>query len=197
MQAKLEETTRSVLDSMHWDADLNAYREVDGKVMGAKCGLLIVDGEEGDVIYRLISATFVDEIAAQGRHTITVDVIDENGRRLDGTIVEHGWPWNKWPAADEIVEATVFGAQLAEWGIWEGYNPGQVECGPYWVRVKGGASDVFYGPGLPGKHHVCFVAVFQKLTVGGTGGGGTVNLDLAAIKADTEAILGKLAQVFK
>ena len=49
--------------------------------------------QPGDVFYRLIAATFIDEVAAQGKHEVTVDVIDENGRRLDGAVAQHGWPW--------------------------------------------------------------------------------------------------------
>ena len=193
----LKTATKSTLDTLHWDADLNAYREVGRKVMGSKCRLLTIDGADGDTIFRLISASFIDEVAAQGRHTVTVDVIDESGRRLDGATVKHGWPWNSWPAADEIVQTTVFGAQLAEWGVFAGYNPQAVEYGPYWVKVDG-ASDVFFGFGLPHKHHVCFTVVFQRMTIGGTGGGGgTVDPDLAAIKADTEAIRAILDSVFR
>ena len=71
---------------MAWDANLNGFRTEGGKVRAVKCGLLLAetraDMQPGDVFYRLIAATFIDEVAAQGKHEVTVDVIDENGRRL-------------------------------------------------------------------------------------------------------------------
>ena len=173
--------TKATLLSMHWDTDLSALRlDNEGRVMGLKCGLLLAEDQAtmqpGQVYFRLISASFIDEVAAQGRHTVTVDVIDETGRRLDGATVHHGWPWNEWPGFDEVVSTTVYGATLAEWGVFAQYDPNRVEYGPYWVKVDG-MSDVFFGFGLPWNRHVCFVAVFQRMVWGdvnppdpGTGG---------------------------
>lgn len=195
---------QKLLAAMNWDPDLNGLRVEGDKVLGLKCGLLPIEHnsqlQPGQVFFRLISASFIDELAAQGRHTVTVDVLNEEGRRLDGAVVLHGWPWNRWPAHDEAMQATVYGAELAQWGVYANYDPNRVEFGPYWVKVDG-ASDVFYGFGLPWNRHVCFTVVFQRMTWGaGTGGGaGGGNSDplLTAIKSDTEAILAKLDQVFR
>ena len=195
----MQPASDKVLATMAWDTDLNALRIENDKVMGIKCGLLLAEDQTtlqpGDVFYRLISATFIDEIASAGRHTVTVDVIDENGRRLDGTNVFHGWPWNRWPAYDERVQATVYGAQLAEWGIFAQYDANHVTYGPYWVMVDG-VSDVFFGMGLPWNRHVSFTVVYQRMTWGSGTGGGT-DPTLEAIKGDTDAILATLNRVFK
>lgn len=192
--------------SMNWDADLSALRlDAQGRVMGVKCGLLLAESQAnmqpGQVFFRLISASFIDEVAAQGRHTVTVDVIDETGRRLNGATVHHGWPWNRWPMYDEIVSSTVYGATLAEWGLFAQYDANHVEYGPYWVKVDG-MSDVFFGMGLPWNRHVCFTAVFQRMVYGDVtppdpGATGEYDARLAALKGDTDAILAKLDQVFR
>ena len=201
----MQTATRDVLNSMAWDPNLNGFRTENGKVQAVKCGLLLAedqtDMQPGDVFYRLIAATFIDEVAAQGKHEVTVDVIDENGRRLDGAVAQHGWPWEVWPGHDGMVEMTVFGAEPAKWELWADYPADRTEYGPYWVKVNG-VSDVFFGMGLPFKHHVSFVAVYQRMVYGDVtppdpGGNGEYDARLAALKGDTDAILAKLDQVFK
>ena len=64
---------------------------------------------------------------------------------------------------DEPVQATVYGAQLAEWGIFARYDANHVTYGPYWVMVDG-VSDVFFGMGLPWNRHVSFTVVYQRMT---------------------------------
>ena len=133
-----------------------------------KCGLLLAedqtDMQPGDVFYRLIAATFIDEVAAQGKHEVTVDVIDENGRRLTARLLSTAGR-EVWPGHDGMVEMTVFGAEPAKWELWADYPADRTEYGPYWVKVKG-VSDVFFGMGLPFKHHVAFVAVYQRMVYG-------------------------------
>ena len=201
----MQTATKDVLNSMAWDPNLNGFRTEGGKVRAVKCGLLLAedqtDMQPGDVFYRLIAATFIDEVAAQGKHEVTVDVIDENGRRLDGAVAQHGWPWEVWPGHDGMVEMTVFGAEPAKWELWADYPADRTEYGPYWVKVNG-VSDVFFGMGLPFKHHVSFVAVYQRMVYGDVtppdpGGNGEYDARLAALKGDTDAILAKLDQVFK
>lgn len=152
----------SVVVVERWDEDLDALRVVDGKIMGLKAGVLAAGAQPGQTYFRLVSAMFIDEVDAKGQHVLSVDVVDENGRRLDGTKAEHGWPWEQWPAKDESVVDTVYGAHLAQWGIYAEYDPGKKEYGPYWVRVQGAPSDVFYGMGLPWKRHVSWALVFQR-----------------------------------
>jgi hypothetical protein len=183
---------------INWDEDLSALRVEDGKVMGVKCGLLkaedAYDLQPGDTYFRLISATFIDEVDAKGQHNLFVDVVDENNSRLNGATVVHGWPWNKWPGEDEHVTDKVYGGHLANWGIYADYDANAQEYGPYWVRVDG-KSDVFYGMGLPWKRHVSWSAVFQRATFGdegngGNGGGGSG--DLAAVLARLDSIDARL-----
>ena len=137
-------------------------RVENGRVMGLACGYLSVAGlAPGDVYYKLVSAAFVDEIAAQGRHSISVDVLNEAGQRLQGARVYHGWPTHRLPEFDARVEATVFGAELARWDLYAGFDAWQVG-GPYWVQCADGPSELFYGAGLPWNRHVCFTVVFQR-----------------------------------
>ena len=59
---------------------------VEGNLVRAlKCGVFQpTDLKDGDVYYKLVGATFIDEEEARGRHIITVDVIDENFNRIQG-----------------------------------------------------------------------------------------------------------------
>ncbi len=146
---------------IYWDLDLTGLRIEGGKIMGLLAGLLPADVAPGETYFKLVSATFLDEVQARGLHNVYVDVLDEDGRRINGTTVEHGWPWERWPAYDEVVTDTVFGDHLAQWDIYADFNPNKVPYGPYWVRVQG-KSDVFYGMGLSWKRHVSWAVVFQR-----------------------------------
>jgi hypothetical protein len=143
-----------------WDPDLSTVRVEAGRVLGVKCGVMEASIEPGQPVFKLASATFVDEVEAKGQHMVYVDVLDESGHRLNGQTVEHGWPWEKYPKTDEVVTDTVYGDHLAQWGLYAGYDANKVEFGPYWVRVRGN-SDVFYGMGLPWNRHVSYATVFQ------------------------------------
>ena len=195
----MQPASDKVLATMAWDSNLNGFRNENGIVRAVKCGLLLAEDQvtlqPGDVFYRLVAATFIDESASQGKHEVVVDIIDENGRRLDGSVARHGWPWERWPATDGTDDITVFGAQPAKWELWADYPADRVEYGPYWVKAKG-VSDVFFGMGLPFKHHVSYVVVYQRMTWGSGTGGGT-DPTLEAIKGDTDAILATLNRVFK
>ena len=198
----MQTATKDVLNSMAWDPNLNGFRTENGKVQAVKCGLLLAEDQTamqpGDVFYRLIAATFIDEVAAQGKHEVTVDVIDENGRRLDGAVAQHGWPWEVWPGHDGMVEMTVFGAEPAKWELWADYPADRTEYGPYWVKVKG-VSDVFFGMGLPFKHHVSFVAVYQRMVYGEIDPEPTGDLDarLEMIQHKIELLAERFDVVFK
>jgi hypothetical protein len=147
--------------SGQWDPDLDAVRVEGGLVRGLKCGIFKPDLVDGDVYYKLIGAAFIDEEEAAGRHIINGDVIDENFNRIQGAKVWHGWPTERYPAFDERVVATIFGSQLAEWGLYANFDAWRVP-GPYWVSCADGKSDVFYGAGLPWNKHVCFAVTFQR-----------------------------------
>ena len=71
----MQTATKDVLNSMAWDPNLNGFRTENGKVQAVKCGLLLAEDQTamqpGDVFYRLIAATFIDEVAAQGKHEVT------------------------------------------------------------------------------------------------------------------------------
>jgi len=148
--------------TVQWDPDLNAVRVENGLVLGVKCGVQLANPDPGDIYFQLISATFIDEVEASGQHNVYVDALDENGHRLNGLVVEHGWPWERYPQYDDVVTDTVFGDHLAQWGLYAGYDANKVPCGPYWVQIPGAKSDVFYGLGLPWNRHVSYVAVFQR-----------------------------------
>jgi|GEM_PF-1901696 len=148
---------------VYWDPDLSAARVEGDKVLGVACGLLKpADLADGDVYYKLVSAVFIDEVAAAGRHSVDVDVVDETGQRINGTRIWHGWPTHRLPQYDERVEATIFGGNLAHWDLYEHYDAWTVP-GPYWVQVADGKSDTFWGMGLPWKRHVCYAAVYRRI----------------------------------
>lgn len=145
-----------------WDPDLNEVRLEGNVVRALRCGKWTPDGlRNGDVYYRIAHAAFIDEEAARGRHVISVDVIDETGNRIQGARVWHGWPTQRWPQYDERVQETIFGSQIAEWGLYAGFDAWTVP-GPYWVMCADGISETFWGAGLPWNRHVCFSVVFQR-----------------------------------
>ncbi len=149
----------------YWDPDLDAVRSEDGMIMGVRAVLLSAQPEPNQTHYRLVSASFIDEKAAAGLHEFYADVLDEAGQRLNGAIIEFGWPIEKYPKVDNIEERTVFGGKLGELTLYAEYDANLV-IGPYWARVKGAPSDVFMGAGLPWNRHVCFAVVFQRVTAG-------------------------------
>lgn len=148
---------------VRWDADLSEVRVEDNQVMGLACGVIKpIDLKDGDTYYKLVDATFVDEVASRGKHVISVDVIDEQGRRINGARVWHGWPTQRLPQYDDRVQATIFGAQLAEWALYADFDAWTTP-GPYWVQPADGKADIFWGAGLPWKRHVSFAMVFQRV----------------------------------
>lgn len=147
-----------------WDPDLSQVRVEDNLVLGLVCGYIKpTDLRDGDVYYRLVDAAFIDELQSRGKHVISVDVVDEQGRRINGARVWHGWPTQRLPQYDERVQATIFGTQLAEWALYEKFDAWQVP-GPYWVQPADGKADIFWGAGLPWGRHVSFALVFQRTT---------------------------------
>lgn len=148
--------------SVAWDPNLNDVRVEDNVVRALRCGRWQpADLQPGQTYYRIANAAFIDEQAARGRHVISVDVIDEIGNRIQGAKVWHGWPTQRWPEYDERVEETVFGSQIAEWGLYADFDAWR-DPGPYWVTCADGPSETFWGAGLPWKRHVCFAVVFQR-----------------------------------
>lgn len=145
-----------------WDPHLDAVEVDSGNIIrGLKCGVFAPDLVNGDVYYKIVGAAFIDEEAAAGRHMITVDVIDEHYNRIQGAKVWHGWPVERFPQFDERVQLTIFGSQLAEWGLYANFDAWRVP-GPYWVQVADFKSETFWGAGLPWNRHVCFAVVFQR-----------------------------------
>lgn len=147
---------------VRWDPNLSQTRVENDKVLGVACGYSTpLDLADGDTYYKLIDAAFIDEIAANGRHTIEVDVVDTEGRRINGARVWHGWPTHRLPEYDGRVEAMIFGGNVAQWPLYEPFDA-WVDAGPYWVQPAGGKADIFWGAGLPWKRHVCFSLVFRQ-----------------------------------
>ena len=70
----MQPASDKVLATMAWDTDLNALRNENGIVRAVKCGLLLAEDQvtlqPGDVFYRLIAATFIDESASQGGSSV-------------------------------------------------------------------------------------------------------------------------------
>lgn len=149
---------------VRWDPNLSEVRVENNLVKALSCGYIKPLGlQDGDQYYKLIDAAFIDEEAARGKHVISVDVIDEDGRRIQGARVWHGWPTQKLPAWDDRVQATLFGSELANWALYEKFDAWTVP-GPYWVQPSDGKADIFWGAGLPWGRHVCFSVVFQRTT---------------------------------
>jgi hypothetical protein len=147
---------------LRWDPDLSEVRVENNMVMGLACGYIKpLDLQDGDVYYRLVDAALIDEVESRGKHVISVDIVDEQGRRINGARVWHGWPTHRLPQYDDRVQATIFGAQVAEWALYADFDAWTTP-GPYWVQPADGKADIFWGAGLPWKRHVSFALVFQR-----------------------------------
>jgi hypothetical protein len=114
----------------------------------------------GQSYWRLIAVRWENEQEAGGRHSIFVDVLDENGSRLVGQAVEIRWQSGSLTVKTEDKPPTEPAANFPM------YNT----LGSYSVRVSGLPSDTITGLGLgtpdqPNfKVHTNFFLTFQRVT---------------------------------
>ena len=185
---------------VRWNPALSRVIVENDQVMGVACGYMKpTDLQSGDVYYKLVDAVFINEPAARGRHVINVDVIDKDGRRVQGARVWHGWPTGNLPNYDDRVQATIFGGQIAEWALYEEFDAWK-DPGPYWVQPADGKADIFWGAGLPWRRHVCFSLVFQQTVYqagSGDPGPDPVEPPITGTLAETLLAAAQAAQVIQ
>jgi CRP-like cAMP-binding protein len=115
----------------------------------------------GQKYWRLIRARWANEQEAGADHTIYVEVLDENGNRLVGEVVEIRWQDGSLPLTTQDKSAPE----------WPANFPMYNTLGSYGVRVGGGLpSDLAAGLGMGTpeqprfKIHTNFFLTFQRVT---------------------------------
>lgn len=168
------------------------YDEVGGKVTGVKLEYLPASGTK----YELIRAELVDEIAAQGNTTATIQVLDKENipARVNCYLA---WPWEGWLYPGGFQNQLLPGNPNIPYQhvISNPYNPQRLgpnaESGPLAICIgdKDGnvISDVIGGLGLPKGHHVSYDLVFKER-------GDTPDPDPDP-DADSTSIVGALAAI--
>jgi len=138
---------RPTLPPRSWDARLDA--------LGVR--IEPVGIPEGQRFWRLVEARWADEKQAAGKHSIYVEVLDLQGRRVVGQPVVVQW-------ADGNVALTVEDRPPPDWGV----DFGMYNClGSYAVSIGGAPSDRVVGLGLGTPErpnftiHTSFYLVFR------------------------------------
>jgi len=138
-------------------ADTLPKRVWDARLTERHVHLIAYAPQPGESYWRLIQATYVDEQAAQGRHHIFVDTLDEAGSRLTGVEVTCYWDSGFETKASEAKPGEEAALDFPLFAAGYGYR----------VRV-GDASDRVEGMGLGSIEapqqgiHVAYRLVFQR-----------------------------------
>jgi CRP-like cAMP-binding protein len=135
-------------------------RDLDARLGALKVVIQPVGVQPGQSYWRLVAARWEDESQAAGRHSIYVNVLDENGGRIVGQPVEIRW-------GSGSVALPTEDKPLNEPGMnFPMYNT----LGSYSVSVAGLPSDSIGGLGLGSIEqpnftvHTCFYLTFQRTT---------------------------------
>ena len=127
----------------------------DGKVDGVE---LFVRAHPA-MRFELVWVELIDEVRAQGTHVATCRVLDKAGIQI-GEQVSLAWPW------PNLTEFSLPGNPNGQHPITNKYNPPNV--GPLALVILDAEgriiSDEVGGLGLPGGHHVSFVATWRERT---------------------------------
>ena len=137
-----------------------APRNLDSRL--GQLGINIQDAEvaPGQQYWRLIEVRWEDEQQAGGKHHIYVDVLDENGNRVQGQPVTVYWGDGNYTAALEDKPAPDYGFNYQMYASGYAYN----------VKVEGLPSDVLSGAGMGDVAnrfkgiHVAYYLLYQKAT---------------------------------
>jgi hypothetical protein len=107
--------------------------------------------------FELVRVELVDEIAAQGNHVATCRVLDKAGLQI-GDQVSLAWPW------PDLTEFALPGNPNGQHPITNKYYP--PAAGPLALVLRDAegrlVADEVGGLGLPGGHHVSFVATWRE-----------------------------------
>jgi hypothetical protein len=115
---------------------------------------------QGQPVFRLVKARYLDDTESGGMHHVFVEVLDEQGQRLLGQSVSLKWSDGESTMVTEDKPYPEFAANAPLYGA--------MADGTYEVAVKNAPSDVVSGLGLPGKHHVAYQLTFQRGLAGPT-----------------------------
>jgi CRP-like cAMP-binding protein len=135
-------------------------RDLDPRLNALGVGIEPAGVKSGQRYWRLIRARWANEQEAGADHTIYVEVLDENGNRLTGEVVEIRWQDGGLPLTTEPKVAP----------DWPANFPMYNTLGSYSVRIGGGLpTDIVVGLGMgtaeqPNfKIHTNFYLTFQRV----------------------------------
>jgi hypothetical protein len=113
---------------------------------------------EGQQYWRITDVRWEDEIEAQGKHNIYVNVLDEGGARIIGQPVLIDWGTGRDVKPTEKKPPQEYSFNFNMYAV----------LGSYHVSIPGGPSDRLVGAGMGDlqrptwKIHTCFYVTFQR-----------------------------------
>ena len=135
-------------------------RELDPRLSALGVVIEPANVKPGQKYWRLVKARWQNEQEAGNDHTIYIDVLDENGNRPIGEVVEVRWQGGFVPIITENKPPNEYPANFPMYNC----------LGSYSVRVAGLPSDIVQGLGMgtpeqPNfKIHTNFFLTFQRVT---------------------------------
>jgi len=137
-------------------ATLPALKVWDSRLNWLHIHLDKAQAAPGTSVWRLVSAKLEDPKQAAGRHHIYVRLLDENGQETSGDVVIS---WTTGQYTMTVRPRTGYDIYDYYGGNFPMYGP----VGSYSAAVAG-VSDKVTRFGMPGKEHVDFLLVFQRMT---------------------------------
>ena len=125
----------------------------------------------GQKYWRLAKAIYFDEASAGGRVNILVATVDEEGKQMADVSVKMEWGGGEYTTRkteskrDPFLlpyDLDIIAAHDMAGG--SSFSPERGERGGYTITAEGLPSDIVSGMGLPLRHHVAFLLVFQRST---------------------------------
>ncbi len=125
----------------------------------------------GQKYWRLSKAVYFDEASAGGRINILVAALGEDGKELTDIPVKMEWGAGEYTTrkTEDKRDPFLLPYNLSiivahDMAAGSSFAPERGERGGYKISVEGLPSDVVSGLGLPLRHHVAFLLVFQRTT---------------------------------
>lgn len=116
-----------------------------------------------------MKAIYFDEASASGRVNILVGVLDENGKELTDVPVRMEWGAGEFTTRKTedkrdpfLIPYNLSVIAAHDMAGGSSFAPDRGERGGYRISIQAAPSDVVSGMGLPLRHHVAFLLVFQR-----------------------------------
>ena len=125
----------------------------------------------GQKYWRLSKAVYFDEASAGGRINILVAALGEDGKELADIPVKMEWGAGEYTTRNTedkrdpfLLPYNLSIIAAHDMAAGSSFAPDRGERGGYKISAEGLPSEVVSGLGLPLRHHVAFLLVFQRTT---------------------------------